>query len=272
MPQDLHRFEKAVATADWLRGSIRDYEPHRLHFLTETLTELIIARAVEAGDVVADAGANHGYHTRHLLAAVGAAGHVHAFEPNPALAAELESWNDPRLIVHRAAVGAHTGTAMLHVPVDDDGWGSLLTDHISSDRELNSYAVDVARIDGALCPGDVLAFVKLDVERSEDAALEGMGKLLSAQGPLVVFEDAADNTAARRLGALGYEVMDLLGRPLDESDHQLVNLLAVPRTRAAEWRYWPDRRAVDEVSARFRARFGRRRQWEALRRRLRGVR
>ena len=162
-PQDLHRLENAVANADWLRGSIREYEPQRLHFLTETLTELIIGRAVKADDVVVDAGANHGYHTRHLLAAVGATGHVHAFEPNPVLAAELEAWDDTRLIVHRAAVGARPGVATLHVPVDDDGWGSLLTDHMSSDRQLTSYAVEVARIDAVLCPSDVLTFVKLDV-------------------------------------------------------------------------------------------------------------
>src|SRR5690348_15847851 len=112
MPQYLRRFVNAVATADWLRHNIPRYEPQRHHFLTETLTELIIGRAVKAGDVVVDAGANHGYHTRHLLAAVGSTGHVHAFEPNPVFAAELAAWDDTRLIVHRAAVGARPGTAM----------------------------------------------------------------------------------------------------------------------------------------------------------------
>jgi len=241
--------------AEFLRSSIRAYEPHRLHFLTETFTELLIAKAVREGDVVVDAGANRGYHTRHLLDAVGRGGRVHAFEPNPALAAALETWADPRLKVHQLAVGASPGTATLHVPIDDDGWGSLVTEHMEFDRELVTFEVDVARIDGSLCPGDVPTFVKLDVERSEAAALEGMGGLLGPTGPIVVFEDAADNAAARRLQRLRYEVMDLLGRPFDESDHQLVNLLAVPQQRASDWYFWPDRNAIETVTARYRAQF-----------------
>ena len=93
------RWLREVAfTRDFLRNSIRAYEPHRLHFLTETFTELLIGhKAGKGGDVVVDAGANHGYHTRHLLDALGQGGHVHAFEPNPVLAAGLKAWVDPRL-------------------------------------------------------------------------------------------------------------------------------------------------------------------------------
>ena len=150
-----YRWQEHVAfDADYLLGAIGEYEPQRLDFLTETFTALLIARAVQPGDVVVDAGANHGYHTRHLLDAVGVAGHVHAYEPNPRLAAELEEWKDTRLKIHQVAVGASQATATLHVPIDDDGWGSLLTDHIALDRELVTFDVGVERIDSLLCPGD----------------------------------------------------------------------------------------------------------------------
>ena len=81
----------------------------------------------------------------------------------------------------------------------------------------------MARIDSSLCPGDVPdVFVKLDVERSEDAALEGMGGLARRPGRSWCSRMPTDNAAARRLQRLRYEVMGIFPRPLDESDHQLV--------------------------------------------------
>jgi FkbM family methyltransferase len=253
------RWRNEVAfDAYYLRDSIGDYEPRPLHFLTEAFTELLIARAVRPGDVAIDGGANHGYHTRHMLKAVRRRGHVHAFEPNPVLATQLEDWANRRLRVHQVAVGSSNGSGTLYVPIDDDGWGSLTRSHMDDMREMVTFDVRVERIDSLLCSGDAPSFVKLDVELSEDAALEGMGRLLDPSGgPLIVFEAAADNTAANRLQRLGYEVMDLLGRPLDEADHRLVNLLAVPEEHAGKWRYWPDRAAIKAITTRYRAQFGR---------------
>ena len=172
-----------------------------------------------------DERANHGYHTQHLLHAVGAAGHVHAFEPNPTLAAELEAWTGARLKVHQVAVGASPSVATLHVPVDDDGWGSLVTDHMEPDRELITFGVDVERIDSFLCPGDAPTFVKLDVEGFELEALRGAGTLFGRTELFVVevamyrfierpvFHEVVAFMAER--GYLVYDIAGFIRRPYD---------------------------------------------------------
>jgi FkbM family methyltransferase len=243
---------KVAAEAPYLGLGIRDHDPLVLNFLTEVLTELLIKRAVRRGDVAIDAGANHGFHTRHLLRAVGRSGHVHAFEPNPELAARLRSWNDRRLSVHEVALGDAPGRAILHVPDDDDGWGSLYSDHLTG-RSVAEFQVEIVRIDDSLSPHEAVRFAKLDVERSELAALRGMSRTLQSSRPLVVFEEPYDNLAWKALAEVDYDVMDLVGRPLDSDDHRLVNLLGVPSELSDTWCFWPRRRELRELTLRHEA-------------------
>ncbi len=72
-------------------------DPHRypdgamLYGTLELATIRLLQRLVRAGNVVADVGANIGYHTLILSRLVGPSGKVFAFEPNPLSRARLEA-------------------------------------------------------------------------------------------------------------------------------------------------------------------------------------
>jgi FkbM family methyltransferase len=175
-----------------------------------------LRRHVRPGDVVYDVGANLGFYA--LLAArlTGPGGRVEAFEPVPgnaaAVACNAALNGFGNIAVHAVAVGAQEGEGELLV-ARDAGWSHL------RDRGWHPYTrgrlrVPVLALDtlierGELPPPDV---VKIDVEGSEIAVLEGLSATLRARRVTVVCELHETNAEiAALLEGVGYVAENLDG-------------------------------------------------------------
>ena len=161
------------------------YEPAERRFIEET---------VQKGDVALDIGANIGYFAILMASAVGAKGHVHAFEPlrrNSALLGRSITENrfEGRVTLHRAAVGAEPGQLELISPRTTLNWGGAhlrTTDApVRSDHETST--VPVVALDHLEIRSPV-RFIKLDAEGAELLAIRGARALLSRDGPTVLAE------------------------------------------------------------------------------------
>jgi FkbM family methyltransferase len=157
-------------------------------FVSQRFAELI-----EAGDVVYDIGADHGYYS--LLSEINAApdGVVYAFEPHPrnARAAETNlAQNDIscRTSVNQAIVADTTGKTAV---ADNSPREIESTDE--NGYETSSVTVDQFAQQHA--PPDV---VKIDVQGGEAKAIRGMKKTLNEHSPDIVVE-MHDEEEVRRL-------------------------------------------------------------------------
>ncbi|MEH0196595.1 FkbM family methyltransferase [Caulobacter sp. CCNWLY153] len=156
------------------------------------VTEMV-ARLVRPGMVVADVGANLGYFTLMMAELVGSSGQVHAFEPNPPIAAllsrsvDLNGYGD-RVVVHKYALGA-----------DDGAWATLVAPHGEPKNAHLSRAsggvgaagveVLVRRLD-RLDLG-AIDFLKIDAESAEEAIWSGMDGLLAGSRSLTLILEFA---------------------------------------------------------------------------------
>ncbi len=142
-------------------------------------------RKVQPGKLtIVDAGAHKGRITDILLADC-PGGVVHAFEPNPALAARLRDKyrNNVLVQVHEAALAGESGAARLHV-LERTALSSLLLQPSELARDCHGEGASVTRItqvrkvrldEVVAAPVDVL---KLDLQGCELEALWGCGRLL----------------------------------------------------------------------------------------------
>ncbi|WP_240633742.1 FkbM family methyltransferase [Caulobacter flavus] len=158
----------------------------------EMWTTETIARLVKPGMTVADVGANLGYFTLLMADLVGAEGRVHAFEPNPPIAAlltrsvELNGLGE-RVTVHRNALGAVDGAvATLVTP-----HGEPKNAHIVEGAATGPGRITVAvrRLD-RMGLGEI-DFVKIDADTAEQAIWRGMDGLLAGDRPLTVILEFA---------------------------------------------------------------------------------
>jgi FkbM family methyltransferase len=170
---------------------------------------------LRAGDTFLDVGANHGSFAILASHLVGPSGRVVAVEPQPRLAdlvrrslAEAPAPFD----VHAVALGEYHGEAALHVPTAGSGAASVVARPRTPARTLT---VPLRRGDDLLAwrlfPGRLM--IKLDVEGSEPAFLEGARGMIEARRPVLLFELSAQQARAAghtpeallaKLRALGY--------------------------------------------------------------------
>jgi FkbM family methyltransferase len=206
----------------------------------------ILASSLRGDSAYVDVGTNRGQVLREALRVAPSARCV-AFEPIPALAAEVEG-SFPQVDVRRLALSAHPGTAEFCHFRKLDGWSGLQrSPEISDQRGEPEYiTVQVSTLDDEvreLAP----SVVKIDVEGAEVDVLAGAKSLLSEVRPLVIFEHVAAAAAlyGAALGApwdvfaeLDYEVFAVTGdgpitRAAFLASGEIVNWLARPRTAAA---------------------------------------
>jgi FkbM family methyltransferase len=157
------------------------------------LTEAM-ARLVRPGMTVADVGANLGYYTLLMAELVGEHGHVHAFEPNAALAARLRdsiSINVAagRATVHEVALSDSADGADIVIPRGEPKNGTL----VATGLWPGAVPVATLRMDAldALARVDV---IKIDVEGAEEAVWRGLHGILARGRPMTIF---LEFTAAR---------------------------------------------------------------------------
>ena len=181
-------------------------------------------RHVGPGTVVWDVGANVGYFS---LLAARLGGHVHAFEPVPESAARLRgnvaaNGLEDRVEVHEAAVGATAGRQPFLV-VRDASW-SHLADRGRHKATREERDVEVVRLDDLDLPPPDL--VKIDVEGSEVAVLDGAARVLREHRPVLVVElHETNDEVCDRLEAAGYALENLDG-PVPPREAGPIHVLA----------------------------------------------
>ena len=174
-----------------------------------------LARLIDAGDTVVDAGANVGYMTVLAATAAGRAGRVLAFEPHPELFEALQ-----RNAVYarrfgcavetrRVALGDNQGLASLQIPASFAGNDGLAT-LVDGQPAAQSVPVTVERLDDVV-DGPV-SVMKLDVEGFEAPVLRGARRLLTGHRLRhIVFEehDVQRSEVVRMLRDAGYHLFAL---------------------------------------------------------------
>ena len=182
------------------------------------------------GDFV-DVGAHVGLYT--VAAGLQGPGRVLAFEPNPSARTQLEgnvALNVLRnVLVVPKAVGDAPGSGLLHVPrTPDPSFSSLAAGRFDEGEPID---VEVTTVDAEVEAAELRpSVVKIDVEGGELAVVDGMGRTLERDRPVLLVEvsEASARELARRLaGYSGFRV----GRRLEplESGRGLFNALFVPQ-------------------------------------------
>jgi len=212
-------------------------------------TAAFVAR-VGAGMCVFDVGANIGYYTLLAARAVGAAGAVYAFEPEPRNFALLSrnvaenGFTNVRLF--NAAVSSRPGSARLHL--DDANFGAHSFEAGSVRTSSGRFVdVDAVSLDGFAEKARVFAagvVVKVDVQGAEAFVVAGGHGLLALPGVTVFLElwpealERASADPARVLAdleGLGFSFEDV---GLPESERRPLRpaeILETCRTRTQTW-------------------------------------
>ena len=157
------------------------WEPHETAAL---LTQ------IRAGYRIVEVGANIGYHTVQLARAVGAAGHVHAVEPDPAnraiLTRNIIEHRAERIVeVHAAAASDRAGTAILVRHGHNMGGHSLIAANV--DDAAETVRVATVALDD-LVAGEAVDLLKIDAEGAEPAILAGARQTIARERPILFVE------------------------------------------------------------------------------------
>ena len=201
--------------------------------------ELAYVRSLRLiGRTVVDIGAHRGIYSYWLREAVGPAGRVIAFEPQPEMIAELkkfkQSFRARNLEIIESGLSDTPGTATLQRQGDHTGGASLEPNaHTHASEQTATFQVPVTTLDAffadragdpSMPPGPV-ALIKCDVEGHERAVFKGAERLLREDRPAILFE--CHDTHARAgdvfedLKSLGYR-----GWLLDGAAHHPVERYA----------------------------------------------
>jgi len=217
------------------------YEPDATHF---------IARTVQPGNLVVDAGANIGYHALHLAKLVGKMGTVVAFEPLPYLADALEaSMAENDFIsyanIYRKALDQEPGSLRLrHAPRTANFGGAHLAPDTAVPEAHADEIVSTVRLDDIIA-GRPCHFLKMDVEGAEPRVIRGARETLTTAKPVILSElhndqlrivsNASADEFVAQMAGLGYRCSRLRsdgtrGQALERySDRVPLNVVFDPR-------------------------------------------
>lgn len=181
-----------------------------------------------------DVGANGGLYAN-LCARLHPSARVVAFEPAPEIAEVARSIagaNDLSITVEELAVSDHEGASTLYLSETSDASNSLTEGFREAKGTLE---VPVVTLDSYVASqGLAPSVVKIDVERHEDAVLDGAARTLADHRPAVVIEilprrGEVDTGVVDRLEALGYVLLPLSPVGRDDPSPGAVR----------DWMCWP---------------------------------
>lgn len=171
----------------------------------------ILKRLVKPGDVVIDAGANIGYFSLLFAKWMGGRGIVHAFEPFPESARrfkrnlELNPQLEPVVRLHQLALSEFEGRIGMNVPDQGNQGCNYLND-------AGGVEVEVATLD-AFCDREHLArvdLIKIDVEGSEVAVLQGAERTIQRFRPVLMIE--VNPSTLQNFGYCARDLIQAIGR------------------------------------------------------------
>ena len=177
------------------------------------VTEALL-RLLDVGEMAMDIGANIGYMTSVMAAAVTSKGRVLAVEPHPVLAHELEAtlrvWREAlgwdHVELSRLAISDREGTARLYIPQSFSKNRGLAT---LANVEGGTAAIDVAAklLDQILGDRSV-AMLKVDVEGHESSVMRGGMRSLEAGSirDIIYEEYQRPSPVAELLRSSGYRI------------------------------------------------------------------
>jgi len=152
-----------------------------------------VGSTLRGGDTAVDVGAHKGRYVFWMRRAVGAAGRVVAFEPQPRLADYLRrvgaamGWRNAD--VRQVAVADAPGTAVLHVPgTKGVSAGASLDSAAYADGSPLHYECAVTTLDRELEGVERVRLIKVDAEGHELRVFRGAERLLRSQAPVLLFE------------------------------------------------------------------------------------
>jgi FkbM family methyltransferase len=147
----------------------------------------VLGEIVAPGGTAIDVGANQGFFA-YAFAAISQ--RVEAFEPNPDYAAFARRMLGSRARVHAVALSNRNGRQEFVVPVSDAGMalhlGGALADVGSAAARMMRFEVEVRTLDSYGFKD--VRVVKVDVEGSEMAVLEGARATLLRDRPALIVE------------------------------------------------------------------------------------
>lgn len=190
---------------------------------------------IPRGGVVADVGANIGFHTALAASLTGLTGSVTALEPDPQslvhLMRTVRANGMEQVVVRAFAVADREGAIDLHLDVKTPRTTSLLADAWSPDAQTRyKVSVGVTTLDKLYASAARLDFVKIDVEGAELAVLRGGAGVIQRLNPVLLVEVLPPNLAAALalLEAWGYIARDVAtGAAVTEAEFS-GNLFALP--------------------------------------------
>ncbi len=241
-PRVLQRRELRIAQMAGYRfyvnvGESLGVEPF---FFQKSGTSWLTPAIVRPGDWCVDAGANVGHYTFHCANLVGSQGRVFAFEPNPEFASliqdsiALNDFESNVVLSTRALWSSTNDIQKFYISVEPTNSGtSSLINHGWFLSDGNTIGVRTVRFDDFIGEAkiDRLRLVKIDVERAEDAVIDGAASSL-AEGLIdyLIIEMHCGSRAEELLGKAGYS-----GYLLVPERRQLLPLSGVSRRRFGDY-------------------------------------
>ena len=231
-------------------GALIEVDPYRtigrVLYATRTY-DLAMAEVVfrlSCGQSLAvDVGANLGYVTLVMAAALSLDGRCHAFEPVPEIyrqltrncSTALNPQLAPRIVSHNLALSHKDGVSVISIPADpNEGLASL--NHIQGPCQM----VDVrcARLDTCFGINQTIEVLKLDVEGHEFSVLEGAASLLG-EGLIrhLIFEDHAGvkSPVMALLHAYGFRIFLIVAGALGPRLIPHGDVTSLPAKSAPNW-------------------------------------
>ena len=156
---------------------------------------------VQPGMTVLDIGANIGVHTVDLSCLVGAAGTVHAFEPQrlifQVLCANVALNSCTNVFTHNAAVGAASGSLLVPSldPNGQNNYGGVSLPGAQQGESVPLVTID--SLDLRFCHA-----IKLDVEGMETEALQGAAVTIARCRPFIYVENDREARSAELISLL----------------------------------------------------------------------